>query len=382
MDLKKLARRIVLALGLVLAAGSSYGQQAQTQTAPIYPVNAKYTQGTSPGYWPTPGTGLVLNIAAGRVRCVNTMINFAGGTLTLTNNTTNYVYLDVASSCIPAFNTSGYTAGVIAIATVTTSGGVITGIFDDRTLGISTPMGGSGTGVTGTGSPVSGNLVKWSGVASITNGDLSGDCTTSGTLATNCSKINGTSFSGTSTHLVAFGASNTPADSGIVDTAAGLLSACTGCAPLASPALTGTPTAPTPSADDGSTKVATTAYADTYKIRSFGTTFGDTGGSALTNGSVVYFTISYACTITAWNITVDAGTVTFDIWKIATGTAIPTVTNTITASAKPALSTGTALHSTSMSGWTTSVAANDIFGIQLNTVATAKYAELDIQCNQ
>ena len=37
----------------------------------------------------------------------------------------------------------------------------------------------------------------------------------------------------------------------------------TGAAPLASPALTGTPTAPTASALDDSTKVATTAYADT-----------------------------------------------------------------------------------------------------------------------
>jgi len=116
--------------------------------------------------------------------------------------------------------------------------------------------------------------------------------------------------------------------------------------------------------------------------RSFGTTFGDTTGSALTSGSVVYFTVPYACTISAWNITADAGTVTFDIWKIATGTAIPTVTNTITASALPALASGTAIHSTILTGWTTSVSANDIFGIQLKTVATAKYVELDVQCDQ
>jgi hypothetical protein len=123
--------------------------------------------------------------------------------------------------------------------------------------------------------------------------------------------------------------------------------------------------------------------ASTVKTRSFGTTFGDTSAiGALTSGSIVYFTVPYACTIAAWDISVDAGTVTFDIWKIATGTAIPTVSNTITASAKPALSTGTSLHSTSMSGWTTAVTANDIFGIQLNTVATAKYAEIDITCNQ
>lgn len=38
--------------------------------------------------------------------------------------------------------------------------------------------------VTTTGSPASGNLTKFSGATSITNGDLSGDVTTSGTLAT------------------------------------------------------------------------------------------------------------------------------------------------------------------------------------------------------
>ncbi len=42
--------------------------------------------------------------------------------------------------------------------------------------------GGSGT-VTTTGSPANGNLTRFSGVTSVTNGDLSGDVTTSGTLA-------------------------------------------------------------------------------------------------------------------------------------------------------------------------------------------------------
>lgn len=42
----------------------------------------------------------------------------------------------------------------------------------------------SGGTVTTTGAPVSGNLTKFSGATSITNGDLSGDVTTSGTLAT------------------------------------------------------------------------------------------------------------------------------------------------------------------------------------------------------
>jgi hypothetical protein len=128
--------------------------------------------------------------------------------------------------------------------------------------------------------------------------------------------------------------------------------------------------------------LAAARLAANTKVRGFGTSFGDTGGSALTSGSVVYLTVPYSCTISAFNITVDAGTVTFDVWKIATGSAVPTVTNAITASALPALSTGTAVHSTTLTSWTTSVSANDIIGIQLKTVATAKYAEIDLECDQ
>lgn len=58
--------------------------------------------------------------------------------------------------------------------------------------------GGSGT-VTTTGSPASGNLAKFSGATSITNGDISGDCTTSGTLAIVCTKTNGVALTSAAT---------------------------------------------------------------------------------------------------------------------------------------------------------------------------------------
>lgn len=54
--------------------------------------------------------------------------------------------------------------------------------FMDGTGNWSTPAGAGN--VTTTGSPANGNLTKFSGATSITNGDLSGDVTTSGTLAT------------------------------------------------------------------------------------------------------------------------------------------------------------------------------------------------------
>jgi hypothetical protein len=43
--------------------------------------------------------------------------------------------------------------------------------------------------VTTTGSPASGNLTKFSGATSVTSGDLSGDCTTSGALAITCTRV-------------------------------------------------------------------------------------------------------------------------------------------------------------------------------------------------
>lgn len=116
-------------------------------------------------------------------------------------------------------------------------------------------------------------------------------------------------------------------------------------------------------------------------IMSVGVTL-DGGNSALTTGQKGYLTCPFAGTIVGWNITADTGTCTFDVWKIATGTAVPTVSNTITASAKPALATGTAIHSTGLSGWTTAVAANDIFGFNLDAISGATKLTLVIQINK
>jgi hypothetical protein len=60
--------------------------------------------------------------------------------------------------------------------------------------------GGTGT-VTTTGTPASGNLAKFSGATSITNGDLSGDVTTSGTLATTLANSGVTAGSYTSANI-------------------------------------------------------------------------------------------------------------------------------------------------------------------------------------
>jgi len=119
-------------------------------------------------------------------------------------------------------------------------------------------------------------------------------------------------------------------------------------------------------------------------VRAIGFAFGDanaTSASALVVNQVGYLTVPFSCTIVGWAIMVDAGTLTIDVLKIATGTAVPTAS--ITASATPAISTGTAIYSTTLTGWTTSVAAYDILGFKITvTNGTPKQATIQLFCAQ
>ena len=150
------------------------------------------------------------------------------------------------------------------------------------------------------------------------------------------------------------------------------------------PALPNGTTATTQSADDNSTKLATTAYVDRMKARGIAFSIGDPGGSALAAASTTtaYVTVPFACTISAWNLLVDAGTITVKFWKVATGTAIPTSANSINTSGV-AISSGTAIHSTTLTDFTTTtVTANDIMAMNVTAVATAKYVAGVLECDQ
>jgi hypothetical protein len=114
------------------------------------------------------------------------------GTALTDTATIDFTYSDVAGTI-----TADVKAGSIGAAQLTDTA-VTPGTYGDAThvaqitvdqdgratsassVAISFP--GSGT-VTTTGSPASGNLAKFSGATSVTSGDLSGDVTTSGTLA-------------------------------------------------------------------------------------------------------------------------------------------------------------------------------------------------------
>ena len=130
------------------------------------------------------------------------------------------------------------------------------------------------------------------------------------------------------------------------------------------------------SGDLGAAGQAGTQGATGPSIGSFGGSFDGMGSVVLVN-SRTFFRIPRAGTITGWSIVAEgtSPTATFDVWKIASGTALPTVANTIFGT-KPALATGSAITSTTMAGWTTSFADNDIFAINVDACVAATKLQL------
>lgn len=90
--------------------------------------------------------------------------------------------------------------------------------------------------------------------------------------------------------------------------------------------------------------------------------------------------IPFNCTITSWKIIGDvSGSIVFDIWKTAFSTsALPTVANTITASAKPTLTATFGATSSTLTGWTTSITAGDELLINVDSVTSLKQVTLQL----
>jgi hypothetical protein len=106
----------------------------------------------------------------------------------------------------------------------------------------------------------------------------------------------------------------------------------------------------------------------------------DGGGSAITTGEKGDLTIPFACTINEWTLLADqSGSIVVDIWKDTYANYPPTVADTITASAKPTISTATKGQSSTLTGWTTSIAAGDILAFNVDSASTVQRVTLSLK---
>ena len=106
----------------------------------------------------------------------------------------------------------------------------------------------------------------------------------------------------------------------------------------------------------------------------------DGGGSAIVAGIFGDIQIPSAYTITEVNVFGDqVGSIVIDIWKDTYANFPPTVADTITASAKPTLSSVIKSTDSTLTGWTTAIAAGDILRINVDSATTVTRVTLSLK---
>jgi hypothetical protein len=101
----------------------------------------------------------------------------------------------------------------------------------------------------------------------------------------------------------------------------------------------------------------------------------DGAGAVISTGTKGFIYCPAGKTITAVTLlstdpNATAGSIVIDIWKVAYASYPPTVTNTITASAKPTLSSAAKSRDSTLTGWTTSISAGDVLAFHVDSATT------------
>jgi hypothetical protein len=106
----------------------------------------------------------------------------------------------------------------------------------------------------------------------------------------------------------------------------------------------------------------------------------DGGGSAIDTGIKGDVIIPFACTIERVTLLADQSTTSqVDIWKDSYGSFPPTDADTITASAQPSLSTASASQDSTLTGWTTSISADDILRFNVDSNDNAERITISLK---
>jgi hypothetical protein len=75
----------------------------------------------------------------------------------------------------------------------------------------------------------------------------------------------------------------------------------------------------------------------------------------------------------------QSGSIVVDVWKDTYANYPPTNADTITASAKPTISSATKSQDATLSGWTTSVAAGDILAFNVDSVTSIQRVTISLR---
>lgn len=159
---------------------------------------------------------------------------------------------------------------------------------------------------------------------------------------------------------------------------------------IASGAIANGTTVTTQSQGDNSTKPASTAYVDTAVAAGGASTNQKTitlnftidgGGAPIATGVKGDLICDFNGTIQNVTMVADqSGSCVVDVWKAAyTLDTPPTVANTITASAKPTLSSHSTSKDSTLTGWTTSISAGDVIRFNVDSATTVQRVLVSIK---
>jgi len=105
----------------------------------------------------------------------------------------------------------------------------------------------------------------------------------------------------------------------------------------------------------------------------------DGGGSAITTGVKVDVEMPFTGHIRANRLFADqSGSIVIDLWKDTYANFPPTVADTITASAKPTLSSAAKSQDSTLTGWTTAFSAGDIVRVNVDSATTIQRVTLSL----
>lgn len=106
----------------------------------------------------------------------------------------------------------------------------------------------------------------------------------------------------------------------------------------------------------------------------------DGGGSAITTGQKGHLRIPFACTINRVTMMADqSGSIVVDIWKDTYANFPPDNADTITSATPPTITTAQKSEDSTLTGWTTAIAADDILAFNVDSCATIQRVTISLK---